>query len=632
MKRFLSVLFSIVIVLVSTPIIVAAPDYLVKIDPSLQVKLEVLDDDDYINVIAYLTCIDDEIVLNDFSKRYPAEYDCYMNAKYSEQFNSDELIIDGNGKDDMEKSMPIDPIKPSDEDLLLQRAIEIKRSIYKEYYTSSNNDIVCRYCQDSNCIFISNYSPIAILNLTKATLVSMLQDDGVLYVNHFIDSDGISESIESINESLELANMITRADYVRDHYGLTGNGVKIGLIDVDGVPRQDPDYLSSANIIRRQQDHIMNDHPTRIARILVGSDSTGNNDGIVPDATLYCCTAGSKSQFYIATEWLVGECKVNIINFSGGYSVLNDVFANGTYDELSRWVDHIAFEHDVHFVKSAGNYNIYDPTYYITSPGMAYNAITVGGLKPNNSTVVQNYAFPTFSKYQESSSPFNRPEKPNLVAPSSSFWNNQYNDGIGTSFSAPQVTGVIAQLCCYKSALKTQQSTVGAIMAASSAKKIEAVGIGEKGDKFAQSVRVNSNEQISDHEGAGILDAYWARLVAKRNQCWAQTITPSAFPYTKTITIDHTSNTVIRVAIFWLQRSICTDDNHSYGGNSSAPIMPNLILSVYDANDTLIGSSNVNKGNFEIVQFEPSYTGQYKIVISYSGACTNNVRVGIAVW
>lgn len=70
------------------------------------------------------------------------------------------------------------------------------------------------------------------------------------------------------------------------------------------------------------------------------------------------------------------------------------------------------------------------------------------------------------------------------------------------------MVGIIAQLCCWDDNLKFRQSVVGAVLAASAAEKVDAVGNGYKGDSFVSSIA--GSAQISHKEGTGIVDARWA--------------------------------------------------------------------------------------------------------------------------
>ncbi len=372
-----------------------------------------------------------------------------------------------------------------------------------------------------------------------------------------------------------------------------------------------------------------NDHATRVARILIGVDPNGENDGLAPDATLYATRAIDEETFYEGVEWLLTQ-GVNVINASLNFTSF------GTYTNVDKWADHIAMVHDVHLVVSAGNRNTSvledDPLYnpgYVGSSGMAYNVITVGGLNHTGNTNSTGYPLWDGSCYMERTNS-NRAEKPNLIAPATSFWPTTNNPGNGTSFAAPQVTGTIAQLCGLYNSLKTKQAAMGAILMASAVKKdrTESIGIGGIGDKFDSSAPGRLNAQMSDKQGAGILNANSAKKVAVSANYWTQSITADAFPYDKLAYIDASSNSLVRIAIFWLKRNTASGTNHQ---NITEAAYTDLDLYVYDPSGAAVALSNESWTNFEIVQFAPTITGNYRIQIKDINS-TVKETVGIAVW
>lgn len=571
-----------------------------KLSEDVLDELEKMGDTDKIEVYVIMNDIDSENVMEVFSEKYPSEYETYMRAK-ANHLDSDVLPVVYGDVDLKDGQEGPSLIGNSIDDNMLQKAIELKRATFKEHYDEHNANALGRYCDKEQQIFVSSYAPLAILNVTKDAVLEMAKDNTILSITKFVEQ-------QTIQEDLGLANQITRADYVRDSYNNKGSGVKIGIVEASGIPNTSNSYLDSATIITRSGDTTIDSHATNVAKILVGTDENGTDDGLAPNATLYACTAGSTSEFYVAVEWLISS-GVNVINASLG------IGRTGTYDTVSAWVDHIAVQHDIHFVKSAGNEGG-----NITSPGMAYNAITVGGLDDNGSDSVSGFSMYTDTSYIEAA---NCAEKPNLVAPAVDIWNSS-----GTSYAAPQVAGTIAQLCSYNSSLKTKQAAMGAILAASSAEKVEAVGTGAKGDSFITSRRVDSNPQISDKEGAGILDSRWARGIVYYGNYWSYTINEDSFPYDKYVQINASENSVTRVAIFWLKRNTAT--SHT-SGSVSQVAMTDLDISVYDPNGNLIGSSTTSESNFEIVQFSPTISGSYRIRINAYG-CDEKDHVGIAVW
>ncbi len=582
-----------------------------KFSEELQTVLGQISNNDQVELAVFFQDIDPEIIMNQLKTAAPEEYEEYVAAQNMSTSLEPNHVIQADlslkdGGDLEEQESPIDA-------QLLQEAIEHKRELYKNLYAKLNRAILNSAFPGDEQIFVSSYAPFAIVKTDKQTALS-------LDANSSVTSIYLCTDQQYQNEDLGLANQISRADYVRDSMGYNGYDVKIGQIEL-GVPDVTDPSLSAANIVIKPGSAGADLHATYVASILVGTDSSGSNDGLAPAATLYACSVEYDTDCYEGIEWLISQ-GVNVVNMSAGGS------RNGLYNSVDKWVDHVASVHDLHFVKSAGNHTRVSHNYIVTSPGMAYNAITVGGLDAHNSDTVSGFTLSTFSCYNESDDVSDRAEKPNLVASATNvFPDAPVGYESGTSYSAPQVTGVIAQLCDYKPELRIKQTAVGAILMASAAEKVNAVGSGAKGDSFISQDRVNGNSQISDKEGAGILDSQWARGIAYYGNYWSPIIYAANFPYEQEVTISTYSNTMTRVCIFWLKRNSI---DHSTNTITESPLA-NLDLYVYGPDGNLLGSSTTTKGNFEIVQFVPTVTGTYRIQIR----CTNSdlkEYVGIAVW
>lgn len=595
-----------------------------KISSRLEKELLTKSDNDLVDVYIYLSYEEvDETVMGQMKEEYPYEYKTYMLAKEGNESLSDlsDFIVD---KDT--DAIEVLSEESSDYQQTIQKAIEIKRNFYVQYYKKNNESFLRKHEKEVSVVFMSSYAPLCIATIPKMKIQECAKDDKVLFMDLFKDE-------ESSISSLETANLTTRAAYVRDTYGNTGSGVKIGQIE-PGIPYTTNSDLTSASITTNSSfgpntTAAVRNHATRVARIMVGSSA-----GIAPDATLFCVGCTQLSSHYEAIEWLLSK-GVNVINMSANF------YNSFGYDNFCAYIDHLAVQHDVHFVVSAGNVgNGGDNTTHIVSPGMAYNAITVGnfsdnGTGPANDSEINLYQADDYlvssSKYSEHDTS-NRPEKPNLVAPG-------YNilEDSGTSFSAPQVTAVIAQLCSYRSALKTRQSSMGAILAASCGRKLRSevesgteivTSSGFKGGKFTASASVTgSGNQISKKQGAGKLDSRWARSIVSSGNYWPLTLSGSTSEYTKTVHITASTNALTRVAIFWLKRNTVDSQN-----NVIQISLPNWNLYVYDPNGTLVGSSITSYSNYEIVQFVPSISGTYTIKLLRAGSYTEKSHIAIAVW
>jgi len=520
----------------------------------------------------------------------------------------------------------------SNESVELQRAIAAKRQLYSAHYSEKNTAVLKKYCSGENFLYVGSFSPMAIVSITADELKEMTRDPSVKRIALF-------ENQEVQNAATnEHYNWNSRAEQVLVNYGNDGYGVKIGQIE-RAVPNTEDMYLSSATITTNTTFGSSTDygdilHANIVARIMVGWK------GIAPAATLYSAGVSTLLDVYHATDWLVAQ-GVNVINMSYEFPNMYG------YTVLCAFIDHLAIQHDVHFVAVAGNYRENEPAYqnhYVTSPGMAYNAITVGAYNdndtasPNDSLIYEKQKddyLSNISKYLEGSPTEGEligSAKPNLVA-TGNVWGAEEAP---TSYAAPQVTAVIAQLCGYDPALKVKQSSMGAILAASCGRKLaaevvpgsEIVSSGSfKGGTFIDSACYDFTDQISQTQGAGKLDAYWARTIVASDTYWSVTMDEYDLTYEKTVYITKGSETLTRVAIFWLKRNTVDD---SY--NITEMDMPDWDLEVFAPDGTSVGSSMTYYSNYEIVQFVPPVSGNYTIRISRFLSSSGRSNVGIAVW
>lgn len=146
-------------------------------------------------------------------------------------------------------------------------------------------------------------------------------------------------------------------------------------------------------------------------------------------------------------------------------------------------MDHVAIEHCVHFVQAAGNTGA-----AIARPGMAYNVLTIGALDDKNTGVLDDDDIAVFYSYTESTGLTN---KPDLVAPGVNIA-TAAGSASRTSYAAPHVTAVVAQLCEAQPYLRAFPERVKAILTAS----------------ITHSEHTYTNSAANyDQYGAGVIDA-----------------------------------------------------------------------------------------------------------------------------
>jgi len=235
--------------------------------------------------------------------------------------------------------------------------------------------------------------------------------------------------------------------------GITGKGVGVAIVD-SGVMAHE-DYKDRISLFidltkdQKEEPYDEHGHGTHIAGIIAGDGkrSKGKYVGVAPEANIIGIKVlnhfgGGYLSAYIRGIQLavenMDEYNIKVLNFSLG---LNQ---NSSYhfDPMAMAVEE-AVKAGLTVVVAGGNEGHMTGT--ISTPGIAPNAITVGGL--------DDRAMPTkrvarFSSYGPTR--YDNIMKPDVIAPGYEIYStsisNNYIDRTGTSMSAPIVSGLAAML------------------------------------------------------------------------------------------------------------------------------------------------------------------------------------------
>ena len=225
---------------------------------------------------------------------------------------------------------------------------------------------------------------------------------------------------------------------------LTGNGIKVGVLDV-GIIDENNTNFDNIYVETRNAWYFVetvSDHATTMASCI------GGREGVAKNASIYSVQgAGNPSS---ELDWLLDK-GVHIVNCSYGYGT-----ADGVYSSHSATYDYMIWTYGVSVIAASGNEPSNETDYLLPNPALAYNAITVGG--------ASSYDLPwagfCFEEVTEV-------DKPTLINYASNIQTqNATRTGSGTSYSCALTTGCAALLMEYCSDLILYPAKLTAILCA----------------------------------------------------------------------------------------------------------------------------------------------------------------------
>ncbi len=310
--------------------------------------------------------------------------------------------------------------------------LEAHRNRVKEYYVEYNESVVSTLGLDDYEYCISYYSPYIEIVFDDIAEYSRCENELVSDIsNHeFVSSacntmiiyeNSREATIDSISDATNYLLSDAFDDIGVSDSSYTGDGVKVGIIDF-GVPDTTNLKEGKYTLLPPEEE---DDHSTIIASII------GGTSGIAEDVYFYCM---KQSGFLINDCNVLAGAGANIINMSLTKGMV------GYYSNYDACIDNFVSTTGCTFVKSAGNRGEREDK-YITQPGCALNAITVGSIN-------KSHNISSFSSWNVTDSFL---LKPDVVAPGGRLWDipnipNETYGHYGTSYSAPMVVGTIALL------------------------------------------------------------------------------------------------------------------------------------------------------------------------------------------
>ena len=464
---------------------------------------------------------------------------------------------------------------------------DTRRSLAREAYISYNGRQSDIAGIDSEVIdYTSQYTPVVLAKLSPMEIDILEKKDNVVFL-------GLKSEDEPVPE-LAYALPAIDADYVRNTLGFDGYGTKIGLFESGRVGTHAE--FASSRITRLDSNRPVSNHATFVARIIVGSK------GVAPECRLFSNSHATSAEQGI--EALISQ-GVSVINIS------LEIGSRGSgihYTDFERWIDHIAFQHSITVVSSSGNNGLSSEC---TPPSLAYNVITVGAINPKNTIAKTDDLFCTYTSVENGGTA--GCAKPDILAPGEMLGTG------GTSFAAPMVTGVIAQMLEYKPSIATDPALIKAILTACTDRKLPTTSGGTSSEVF--------EGNITAQQGAGVINAKLAIQILSVGKYASGSM--STGTVTRTFSVP-SGNTFIRYAVAWIRNNQATGSGHGTIA-ATAGIAANLKLDVYRPTGVLAASGNNVNSSVELVHYNVnSVFGTYSAKLTRIDSGTNTFRYAVA--
>lgn len=429
-----------------------------------------------------------------------------------------------------------------------------------------------------------DYSPYVVLkifpnDLEICALIELVQDD-------FITSISISQELEpqqeaTWNEALNAAN----ASDIVNNSRYTGDSVRIGIYEFNGTCDADNPNLINKNIVTF--GNTIDDHATFVTSIAAI---------IAPEAEYYVRPYGTDRQ---GIAWFIAR-NCDIINCSFGLG------RNGYRYDVDAIYDYQIEAHFVTVIKSAGN----GDNLYITSPGYAYNVITVGGVNLNSEGELTHVSSSCYLS--------DMPQvKPTVCAIGVLGVPNYEGAATGTSVAAPQVTAYVALLFESNALYAVHPEAVQALLSAT-AQKTADYSIGDL-------------EHFDEKVGAGMVDVDKMLNNSNLYCLYNEYSEPHSPNDVFSLNVHVSSGKELQVSAAWL---VSTNGSTSGTGGQCANeiYVTDYDLLVYNSQGTLVAYSELFDNNVEMIRYNVTSSDTYRIVVrQWSSIHPNNDGDYIAI-
>lgn len=497
---------------------------------------------------------------------------------------------------------------PGEENTSQQQAALVAENVFSErikilenHYQDLNEGFLINLGLDRvDYDSIGRYTPfVRGVMLTKAQIRSLTGNENVAFLDRTVYALGTDfDSSEEIPYSPIADTKAIIGGNVAIGQGYTGSGIRVGLVE-SGHPNKSQ-MGTDASGITLVNGATTTDHATVTAGIIKSLapscsiytysliDAASNDGDQIPGA--------HSGNVLDGCETLISTQKVQVINISHGWEY--NVEIEGYVREINILVENTK----VPIVVAAGNTD--QCTTYMNHLSLAPNVISVGAVVSAGTNPAAPGAF-EFAIYSQFNEPDGYVNKPDICAPGSvrvySFEKH------GTSFAAPHVTGTIVQMLSRNASLIGKPATIKAAIMASA--------------RYNSGTNMNyvTNVPVSDHEGAGVIDAEICFKIASMGYIYTQNIS-SAGTYGYSVYCSDTS-VPLHIGMTWLTTSNLA---------TQTTTITDFDIRIYKDDVQVASSRGFSNSsqhpntNYELIHISPSVlqqhgTGTYMVSINVVG-------------
>lgn len=504
--------------------------------------------------------------------------------------------------------------------------VNVSREKAKSYYEVSNKNILKQLnLSEDNICYISKYAPVIIAQVDKNKIIELSENEFVTQLDYYKNNYENNSVTGSIH--LEQTDIVdetgTKYDVEGGWTGHTGWGVTVGIQEVGGVVEKNHEMfigLDNLSVLSPVEVdgyenfiNYNNHHAELVTSIICGNRVLFNDkwyEGILTAAEVYEVpfSPNNIGQELENLELLI-DYGANVINMSYYLHPNNDE-PSYVYSAQDYYHDLLINNRHVTLVVAAGNGGL---NAYPATPANSFNSIIVG----NADTISYDGNTLTAKSKQylvDSTSSSNEysyvPNRPDVVAPGNNISYIKSNSlylNSGTSFAAPIVTGMIAQMMEADPQLKTNPSKVKALVCMSAQSSymsayydINANGTADSNDYYNTAV----NYGMREYSGCGFMDA----TVLLTNTYYNQTNSSS---FSTVVSSNYITSGVTLQGGKKLRACMNYNKTNSLTSISSLNDRDDLDLVLLDANMNELISYPSNTNNVEILEYTVPQTGTY---------------------